>query len=159
MSVLTELVAAVGDHAKRTGGFDRYLGHEPLHAPGKGVTGATWFDRFVTASSGSAATSVCVVMTVRVYHPLVKDGPLQDVVDPLLMECVSTLCKSYCDRFRFPTAASPAGLLRCVDIRGGESGVSLEAAAGYVEIDGTLHRIITITLPLVVNDLWPEDAL
>lgn len=159
MSVLSELVAAVGDHAKRTGGFDRYLGHEPLHAPGKGVTGATWFDRFVPASSGMDATSVCVVMTVRVYTPLLKNGPQQDELDPLLMECVSTLCAAYCDRLRFPTTISPNGLIRCVDIRGGESGVQLECAAGYVEIDGVLHRIITITLPLVVNDLWPEGTL
>jgi hypothetical protein len=38
----------------------------------------------------------------------------------------------------------------------GQFGTPLSAQAGYVNQDGRLFRIMTITLPLVVNDVWGQ---
>ena len=151
--LLGRVVQRLGDHVKRSGRFDRFLAHEPLHAPGKGVTGCVWLDRVETITrSGMAATSGVIVMTMRAYHPLTQSGPQADVVDPQLLAATSRVCSTLQGGFTLD------GLLRCVDILGGESGIALRSDAGYVDIDHVLHRIITTTVPCVVNDLWPQEA-
>jgi hypothetical protein len=159
VSVLRDVTIALRDHAKRTGKFSRVNGHEYKHAPGAGLSATVWFDRMVPASSGMAATSVCVVMQVRIYAPVQREGQsstvamaAQDELDPEIMDAVSALCAAYAADFTL------GDMVRSVDLRGGESGVQLETASGYADIDRVLHRIVTITVPLVVNDLWPESA-
>lgn len=151
--LLTRVVQRVGDHVRRAGRFDRFLGHEPLHAPGKGVTGCTWLDRVEPITrSGMNTTSGVIVMSMRAYHPLQQSGPAADVVDLLLLAATSRVCSTLQGGFTLD------GLLRCVDIFGGESGTALRSEAGYVDIDHVLHRIITTTVPCVVNDLWSQEA-
>ena len=35
-------------------------------------------------------------------------------------------------------------------------GVALRARAGYLPLDGNTYRVLTITLPLIVDDVWDE---
>ncbi len=48
------------------------------------------------------------------------------------------------------------GQVRDVDLLGAHS-PGLMAEAGYINQDGKLMRIMTITLPIVVNDLWVQS--
>ena len=45
--------------------------------------------------------------------------------------------------------------VRCVDLLG-QTGRALSAQAGYLEQDSKLFRVVVITLPLIVNDLWDQ---
>jgi hypothetical protein len=47
-------------------------------------------------------------------------------------------------------------LVRNVDIFGEGAHGELSAQSGYINQDGRLLRIIDITLPLVINDVWPQ---
>lgn len=161
MSLLRDVTIKARDHAARVGKFARVNGHEYKHAPGGGLSATVWFDKMRPADkSGMAATSVAVTLQVRIYAPLLREGQsssvgmsVQDELDPQIMDAVSALCASYVAGFTL------GGLVRCVDVRGGEgSGGELSADSGYADIDKVLHRIVTISVPLVINDLWPESA-
>lgn len=150
-SLLRQVVVALAAHAKRTAKVERTVMREPMHAPGPGITCAVTFGSFRPARSGLAATSVAVIMMVRLYTPLRKDGPQQDELEPLLMDAASRLCASYVGEFTLD------GLVVAVDVRGGEqSGAELGGEGGYIVIDNVQHRVVTITVPLVINDLWSE---
>lgn len=160
MSLLRDITIKVRDHALETGRFARVNGHEYKHAPGRGLSATVWFEGMRSATSGMAATSVGVRLQVRIYAPLLQEGQssahainAQDELDPQIMDAVSELCGAYVSGFTL------GGLVRCVDVRGGEgSGAQLEVTSGYADIDRALHRIATISVPIVVNDLWPEEG-
>ena len=46
--------------------------------------------------------------------------------------------------------------VRAVDLLG-MTGTPLAAIAGYIEMDRKMMRVITITLPVVINDLWTQE--
>jgi hypothetical protein len=58
-------------HAQARGGFGQVLKHEPLSAPGSGLTYAVWVGDIdpLPAASGLASTSVRVVFNGRLYLP------------------------------------------------------------------------------------------
>jgi hypothetical protein len=49
------------------------------------------------------------------------------------------------------------GNVRNVDLLG-QASEGLTAQAGYLEQDGKLYRVMTINLPLIVNDVWNQVA-
>jgi hypothetical protein len=68
-----------------------------------------------------------------------------------MLAAVDDLCGAYCGDFTL------GGLVKDVDIFG-MYGQSLDVRAGYLQQDGALYRVLTISLPVVVNDLWNEVA-
>lgn len=148
------IVDAVQSHAMATGRFETVNGHEPANAPASGgLTAAVWADRVAPVnSSGLNAVSVLVVMNVRLYTA-VKDGSPEsrDAVDPDLLAAVDDLCAAYCGDFEL------GGLVRQVDIFG-QHGTGLDVRAGYISQSGAMYRVMTVSVPLVINDLWEEAA-
>jgi hypothetical protein len=141
---------AITSHAATTGYFDQINGHEPLNRPGHGLTAAVWIDhvRPVT-SSGLDSTSVLLVFNVRLYTSTLQEP--QDAIDPEMVRAIDALFTAYIGDFTL------GGLVRNVDVYGAD-GPPLDAQAGYLRQDEVLYRVITITLPLVVNDVWDEVA-
>ena len=148
------IVDAVQSHAMALGRFENVNGHEPGNAPASGgLAAAVWSDQVVPVrSSGLASVSVLVVLNVRLYSQA-KDGSPEsrDAIDPDLLAAVDELCAAYCDDFEL------GGLVRQVDIFG-QHGTGLDVRAGYTQQAGALFRVMTISLPLVINDLWEETA-
>lgn len=140
---------AVVSHAAASGWFERVNGHEPQNAPGHGLTAAVWMDRLGPVGSGLAATTGRLVYNVRLFTPMTQEPA--DAIDPNLTAACDALFRAYVGDFTL------GGLVREVDVRGSQ-GVGLEARAGYIEQDGALLRVYTITLPVIVNDLWDEVA-
>lgn len=137
-------------HAAASGYFERVNGHEPKSAPGNGLTAAVWVDRIEPINvSGLANTSGRVTVNVRLYTSFI--GEPQDAIDPNLVKAMDALLTAYAGHFTL------GANVRCVDIRG-MAGVKLTAQAGYLTVDRTVYRVITITIPILVNDLWPEAA-
>jgi hypothetical protein len=142
------ILAAVISHAKASGKFERTLTHEPKSAPGNGLTLAAWVQNLrPITSSGLASTSARLELSVRVYTNMLREP--QDAIDTALLDTVDALMAAYSGDFEL------GGLIRNVDLLG-EHGDPLSADAGYLEQDNKLYRVMVITLPLIVNDLWSQ---
>lgn len=145
----TAILDALVSHAASLGLFERVNQHEPINAPGSGLTCAMWADTIgpVPAGSGLRATSARIVWYVRIYTSWLSDPA--DTIDPLLMAAVDELMAAYSGDFTL------GGLVRNVDLLG-QSGISLTAAAGYIEHDSKVFRVFTVTVPVIVNDAWEQ---
>lgn len=138
-------------HAMTLGIAENVRGHEPRNAPGLGLNVACWVDRMgpVPARSGLATTSALLVFNVRVYNPMTEEP--QDDIDPRVLDAVDALMAAYSGDFDL------AGTVEQVDLLGAY-GPPLEARAGYLQQDGKVFRVMVITLPLIVDDLWAQVA-
>lgn len=145
------IVDGVASHAASTGLFDTVNTHEPKNAPGNGLTCAIWADRLgpVAAASGLDITSALVVISVRMYTSMLQQP--YDAIDPNLMTAVDTLMTAYSGSFTLN------GAVRNVDLLGAH-GFSLVAQAGYLNQDGKIYRVMTVTVPMIVNDTWQQVA-
>lgn len=147
---ITGIIDAIVSHALASGYFERVNGHEPKSSPGSGLTAAVWVQNVrAVQSSGLAVSSALLVFNVRLYTSMAQEP--QDQIDPTLVQAVSALFDAYAGDFEL------GGLIRAVDLRGME-GTVLAAVAGYITQGGVTYRVITITLPVIVNDVWDEAA-
>lgn len=144
------LMDALASHAMASGYFDRVNQHEPKSKPGRGLTCAIWVDRIEPARgrSGLAATSARVVFNVRVYTNMIQDP--QDAIDPDVMIATDALFEAYSSDFQL------GGEAAYVDLMGTTQGHPLFAQSGYINIDNFVYRVMTITVPIVVNDAWSQ---
>ena len=142
---------AVHSAASASGMFNAVLDHEPVTEPGNGLTAAITADRIspAPAASGLAATSVLLLLGARIYTPLHSEP--RDATDITLSDAVDALLASYIGGFTL------GALVRDVDVNG-EFGTPLEAVYGYVDFNGALYRVATITIPVVNNDVWSQNA-
>ena len=145
---ITGILDAVVSHAMACGHFERVNQHEPENPPGAGLTAAVWADRVTPVrSSGLASVSTLLVFNVRLFTSMQSDPA--DAIDPAMLAAVDTLCAAYAGDFTL------GGLVRQVDLLG-SAGQPLDIRAGYIPQDGALYRVLTISLPVIVNDLWTE---
>lgn len=152
MAVNTKsLVDAVVSHAATLGQFERVNSHEPKNAPGHGLTAAVWVQRLgpVALASGLAATSALLLVNVRLYSNMIAEP--QDAIDPNLTDAVDALIAAYTGDFTL------GGIVRNVDVLG-QFGTPLSAEAGYLEQDRKMFRVMTLTVPMVINDAWEQIA-
>jgi hypothetical protein len=136
--------------ALQLGRFEQVNQHEPKNAPANGITCAVWVDDLVPISRSSLdAISGALILMVRIYTPFQQQP--YDMIDPSVITAVSELMGAFAGDFDFGNVAD----VRCVDILGGEgSGQKMRAKAGYLEISRNLYRVMTLTLPIIVNDMW-----
>ncbi|MGW1532333.1 hypothetical protein [Streptomyces aureus] len=148
---ISGILDAAISHASASGYFDEVNGHEPVHpAISGGLTAGVWVERVTPVrSSGLDSVTALVVLNVRLYTSA-QQLPL-DAIDPDMIAAVDALCTAYCGDFTL------GGLLRQVDVFG-TYGQTLDVRAGYLPQDGALQRVMTISLPCIVNDLWEEVA-
>ncbi|MGH8883261.1 MAG: hypothetical protein ACRD0P_38960, partial [Stackebrandtia sp.] len=140
----TGILSAIVSHAMASGHFERVNSHEPKNAPGNGLTAAVWVDSIgPVRSSGLAVTSGRLVFNVRLYSGMLQEPA--DAIDPNLIAATDALMSAYSGDFDL------GGTVRCVDLLG-QAGVPLGAQAGYISHSGTMYRVMTITLPVLVND-------
>jgi len=148
-TIIDTLIDAVLSHALASGYFDAVNGHEPKNPPGHRITAAVWQQRIrpVPARSGLNKTSGLVVMNVRIYTSMLSE-PL-DMIDPNITKATSALMAAYSSDFTLD------GLISNVDLLGAH-GFALESLAGYVTLNNTIYRTMTITVPCVINDLFEQ---
>jgi hypothetical protein len=141
------LTDAMASHAATLGVFDMVNLHEPKNAPSSHLTCAVWVQDMVPASSGLAATSFRITFNVRIFSSMLQEP--QDAIDVDMLTAVDLLLADYIGNFTL------GGLLREVDIRGID-GNPLRVDAGYLTQDSKVYRVLTISLPVVINDLYAE---
>jgi hypothetical protein len=143
------IVAAVVSHAQKTGLFESVNSHEPKSAPTAGMTVAIWAQRTIPlgSASGLNKTTGLVELRVRLFASMLQQ-PYDDI-DPAMMSAMDVLVTDYSGNFTL------GGLVRNVDLLGAH-GTPLSMQAGYITQDGKSFRVMDISLPLVINDLWAQ---
>jgi hypothetical protein len=146
---ITGILDGIQSHAMATGLFDRVSGHEPKNPPGNGLSFASWVQRIspVPAASGLAVSSGRLEFNARLYSSFIQQP--EDAIDPNLVAATDTLMSVYSGDFEL------GGNVRNIDLLG-QTGTPLSAQAGYLTQAGKTYRVITIVLPVIVNDLWSQ---
>ncbi|BCM70859.1 hypothetical protein EASAB2608_06193 [Streptomyces sp. EAS-AB2608] len=146
---LTTYRAHALSHAQGLGLFEQVLGHEPVSAPGSGLTYALWVKgiRPIPARSGLDAVTARLELTGRVFLP--ADTQPEDDVDVAVTGAVDGLMAAYSSDFQL------GGTVANVDLLGAH-GPGLGADFGYARFDSTTYRVATLTVPLIINDAWTE---
>lgn len=148
---VSSLFAKIESHALTLGLFERVNTHEPKNAPGKGLSAAIWIQRIRPAptDSGLAATTARLEFRIRLYTDMIQEP--QDAIDPAMLTAVDKLLNAYSGDFTLD------GSIRNVDVLG-QTGEPLGAEAGYINQDGKMMRVMDVTLPLIVNDVWTQTS-
>lgn len=140
---------ALATHIKALGGIARVEEFDPTDAPGKGLTAClVAMTGDPGPATGLASSSLRVVWTVRFLMPPSK--PLGSV-DPELMGKAGDLITRLAGDFTL------GELVRVIDLRG-IHGARVEWRFGWVEIGGTVFRLLDVAVPLIINDVFPEVA-
>jgi hypothetical protein len=145
------ILDAVESHALASGYFAQVNGHEPKSPPTSGITAAVWVEQIGPARGGSGlhSTTARLALFVRLYSAMVQQPA--DAIDPDMMTALDALMAAYSGDFEL------GGLIRHVDLLGAY-GDPLSARAGYLAEGGAEYRVFTITLPLIVSNLWEQVA-
>lgn len=144
------LIDDLASHAMALGYFDRVNQHEPKNKPGRGLTCAMWIDRIQPAlgQSGLVSTTARVTFNVRIYTSMLQNP--QDAIDPNVMIATDALMEAYSGDFTL------GGDAAYIDLMGITQGHTLEAQSGYINIDNMVYRVMTLSVPVIVNDAWPQ---
>lgn len=145
-----DLIDRIASHAMASGFFDRVNQHEPKSKPGRGLTCAVWIDRIEPArgQSGLVNTTARVVFNVRIYTNMLQNP--QDAIDPQMMIAADALFTAYTGNFTLGDDT------RYIDLLGITQGHELFCQSGYINIDNMVFRVLTFTLPVIVEDAWPQ---
>lgn len=154
MSGITDILDRVVSHAAASGLFDQVNTHEPKAAPGNGITCAVWVQNLRPAlgKSGLNATSGYLEFRVRLYANMLQQP--EDAIDPNMLLAAITLMAAYSGDFQLSDSVKNIDLL-------GADGPGLSLVAGYISLGGQgrqIQRVMDITLPVVINDLWSQVA-
>lgn len=140
----------IASHAMASGQFDRVNQHEPKNKPGRGLTCAIWIDAIEPARgrSGLNKSTARVVVKVRVYTNMLQNP--QDAIDPSVMVATDALFEAYSGDFELGSTD------RWIDLLGATQGHPLSAQSGYINIDNMTYRVMTITVPVIVENAWTQ---
>jgi hypothetical protein len=141
---------AVTSHAASLGVFGAGVtGHEPKAAPMNGMYAAFWLDEIgpARARSGLVATSTRLVFNARVGTNMIMEP--QDDIDPTILVGVAALMSAYSGDFTLGATVAQVDLL-------GAYGAPMSARAGYLDHDNRKFRVMVITLPLIVDDVFTQ---
>lgn len=145
------ILNALVTQAQALGVFEAVLTHEPKRAQNTSVPiCAFWLNSMRPArTSGLGQTSMRVELVGRIYMPALSE-PV-DLIEPAMMLAADTLLTSVIGNFTFGST------VRAVDVFGSD-GEQLRAVAGYLTLDQTPMRVIDVFIPLIVNDVYAEQA-
>lgn len=134
-----------------TGLFGSVNLHEPKNAPGKDLVCAVFLDeiRPVPQESGQNATTGCVVFKARVFKPMLSQPA--GAIDQVVGHAAGRIMEELSGDIELQDNVKYVDLL-------GATGTPLSAKGGYLTIDTTMFRIMDITIPLIINDIWAQGV-
>lgn len=145
-----DTIRVLESHAKSSGYFQEVFRHEPKSAPtAKGMSLALWLQEIRGASgvSGLQATTARVEITARIYLSMLME-PQDDIDSNLASACVDYMARVSSD---FDLGET----VRNVDLLG-STGTPFGGKMGYLTQDGKVFRVMVITIPCIVNDVWGQ---
>jgi hypothetical protein len=153
-AAVDEVFDRVFSYLMATGRFSTVNGHEPKSAPtDNDITCALWVQNIKPVrSSGLAMTSGVLMLQVRIYMEFTSQP--YDAIDPNILKAVMAIMATFSADFQLGAEGAQADV-RAVDLLG-MTGVPLSAQAGYVEIDRKMYRVMTVFLPIIINDMFAQ---
>lgn len=156
MTAVQNLFDLVQSKALATGYFDSVNTVEPKASPGNDVVCAIWINSVQPVrSSGQSLTSVLVVFNARIYSNMLQDP--QETIDPNMTTAACALMDAYSGDFELIDPQTGQPTVREVDLLGAY-GPGLSFQAGYLNLNGQMNRIVTVILPIVINDAFAQVA-
>lgn len=140
------LFDAMTSAAQATGQFARVNSHDPEVTPGRDISCTITLADISADPNRSSLNEVTgvITFTARLWNNAMQK-PL-DAIDPAMLTATSSLLGAYAGGFTL------GGTVRNVDL------MKLRAVTGYVNHEEKEMRVVEITVPVVVNDLWAEVA-
>lgn len=149
-----QLMIDITDYVSQTGLFDSVQKFELDGNPGQFVAAvfpAPLALEPVEGLSGVNITSLRVTFIIRLYLAVSQQTP--DVIDPKMMHATATIMQKFNGGFTFGESIYGVDVL-------GEQGVRLSSNCGYMKVGSTdpsaLYRIMDITVPLLLANIWPQ---
>lgn len=134
------------------GSIGDVLTSQGVAPPSNGVSAQIWAVppfKLVPTRSGLADVSLLVTFNARLLIPL--GTPPADDLDLSLLAAYSDVMNALVGGFTLN------GEVEQLDLLGAYSG-GLTTDPAYIEIGGAMFRCMTMTLPLVLDDVWDEVA-
>lgn len=149
MEFVDDLMAAITSVAQTLGVFNVVTSHEPVNAV-SGWTAALWLQDIAPCrgESGLNMTSLRVEFTFRIYSTAVTEP--KDEVDPQLASATAKMIAALSAGFTFGDTVHGVDLL-------GAYGTPLKGKAGYLSVATGPYRVMDITIPVVVDDVFEQD--
>lgn len=142
------LMNSIVDHCLTLGVFESVNKHEPEGNAGNYLA-ALWVQAIdPVKSSGLNTTSVRVALTLRIYSNIVAKPA--DEIDPNLAGAVSSVMAGLSADFTLAEQVREIDLL-------GQYGTALSAKAGYLNLSTALYRVMDITVPCIVDDVFVQE--
>lgn len=138
-------------HAMSLGLFDSVNGHEPKSAPGNGITASFWCDTIdpIPQASGLATTSLRVSVICRLDTNMTQEP--QDDIDSNMIDAAVALVAAYSGDFQLDSTVMEIDLL-------GGYGQAQGFKFGFLDIDKIIHRVATLTIPVIYDDAINQEA-
>src|SRR5208282_4673853 len=142
----TALFTAIKSYAEQLGIFEGVDLHEPWNPPGNRLFCSINLGtiRPVSTASGLAAVSGQVVLVIRIWSSALQK-PL-DGIDPEILAATCSLMGALAGGFTL------GGTVRDVEL------MAMSAQPAYVDFEGKPFRVIELTCPIVINDMFAEVA-
>jgi hypothetical protein len=149
---VNEIFDKIISYAMTTGRFDFVNQHEPTNAPHRGLQFSIWIQRIRPIDQSSIkTTSGLVLFSGRIYKNF-KSHP-HDLIDPDITSAIADMMNVLSGDFDFGGTAN----VRALDLMG-MTGERLEAIAGYLELDRQMFRVMTLNIPVIVNDMFVHGS-
>lgn len=150
------IIDAVVSDVKQSGYFSQTIEDTINKGPDGKLTALVWLQNVGVAQRASGLNTSAAMLTfmIRVYaNQIARDKPVfVETMPRRLVKAVSNLIRRYHDNFDF------GGVCRNVDCLGEFVGGGLSATSGYEEIGGSWYRMMTLAVPVIVNDVWVQTA-
>lgn len=134
-----------------TGLFSSVNLSEPKNAPGKGLVCAVFLDEIgpVPQESGQNVTTGRAVFKARIFLPMISKP--EGMIDQNIGHAAGRIIEVLSGDIDLQANVKYVDLL-------GATGTPLSAKGGYLTIDTTMFRIMDVTIPLVINDIWAQGS-
>lgn len=145
------LFDSVRTHCLNLALFGGVTTHEAKSKPMGDMSAEIWgmAIRALPQVSGLGETAGLLTFHIRIRTPMMQKP--EDDTDKRLMSASLTLIGEYSGNFTL------GGTVMAIDLLG-MHGESVGAQLGYLEQDGTLFRVSTVVLPIVIDNLWTQGA-
>lgn len=144
---------ALTSAALRTGRFDAVNGVDIGSTPSSGGIVAVVWPRRIRAlpgGSGLNTTSTSIVFMMRLFAAMNAD-PMGEI-DPAMIAATDDVMNLLSGGFTLD------GLINYVDLLG-EHGDALGSDSGFLKLnENQTFRIVDITIPFIVHDVWTQEA-
>lgn len=145
------IMDAIVSHALTLGPFESVNKHEPKGFVSHGYAAALWVQSIMPlkGEGGLNTTTVRAEFTFRIYGNMLQEPA--DEIDPEISDAAELVMSTLTNDFELGASVRQIDLL-------GAYGTPLSSRAGYIVLSGKLYRVMDVTIPVIVDNVWEQVA-